>query len=268
MRVAHMSSGARVMDGRFAIPSHISPQWAFGSSAGDGVRVCVIDSGVGVDPETGIAPQERMAVREIAEDVFSVEPDELGDVAGHGTAVAGIVRQIAPRAEISSVRMLGPGLGGSGGALLAALQWAIEQRFHVVNLSLSTRREQYKQALHDLADAAYFADVALVSSAHNSPVSSFPWQFASVLSVGSHAGSDDYFEVSPQPPVEFFGRGIDVTVDWNDGSRRTVSGNSFATPQISGYLALVRGEHPHLRTSECKFILGALARNVHTEGIE
>lgn len=265
MHVAYMSSGARVADSRYAIPSQITPEWAFGYAGGRGVRVCVIDSGVATIPELGIRPSACMAVREVGHDAFAVEEDDLGDVAGHGTAVAGIIAGIAPHAALSSIRMLGPGLGGAGGALLAALRWAIEQRFHVVNLSLSTRREQYKQALHDLADAAYFADVSLVSSAHNSPVSSFPWLFASVVSVGSHDGEDDFFEVSPRPPVEFFGRGIDVPVNWNDGSRRTVSGNSFATPQIAGYLALIRGEHPHLRTSECKFVLGALARNVQRE---
>jgi subtilisin len=271
MNVAYMSNGASVPGLRFDIPSELSPDWAFGNAEGEGVRVCIVDSGVNAIAQLGTNPVAAYAAHGVdrgvdGQDLFTIERDDLGDVAGHGTAVAGIIHQIAPRAEITSVRILGPGLGGAGGALLAALQWAIEQGFHVVNLSLSTRREKYKQALHDLADAAHFADVALVSSAHNSPVASFPWRFASVFSVGSHAWADARFEVSPQPPVEFFGRGLEVPVNWSDGLSRTVTGNSFATPHISGYLALIRAAHPDLRTNECRFVLSAVARNVLTGG--
>ena len=51
----------------------------------------------------------------------------------------------------------------------------------------------------------------LVASAHNLPVESYPWRFASVLSVGSHDRADplDFF-YNPEPPVEFFARGVDI----------------------------------------------------------
>ena len=116
----------------------------------------------------------------------SVVTDEEGDVSGHGTACGGIVRAIAPECELHAVRVLGPDLTGTGKALLAGLEWAVRQGFDVINMSLSTRKRAFADVLRELADDAYFQRSLLVCSAHNATVESFPWRFASVVSVGSH----------------------------------------------------------------------------------
>ena len=41
---------------------------------------------------------------------------------------------------------------------------------------------------------------------------------------------------NPAPPVEFFARGVDVEVAWAGGGTLRSTGNSFATPHISGHL--------------------------------
>ncbi len=52
-----------------------------------------------------------------------VADDDLeGDLCGHGTACAGLIRSIAPEAEIYSVQVLGAGFKGSGGVLVAGLR--------------------------------------------------------------------------------------------------------------------------------------------------
>src|SRR4029077_12392039 len=117
------------------------------------------------------------------EDGAAIVGDDLeGDVCGHGTACAGIVRSLAPEAEIHSVRVLGPGFTGGGNILLFGLRYAIEQGFDVVNLSLSTTKKDYATVLQELADSAYFQRTVLVASAHNMPVESYPWRFSSVIS--------------------------------------------------------------------------------------
>ena len=75
-------------------------------------------------------------------------------------------------------------------------------------MSLSTTKRELAESLHELADLAYFQKTMLVASAHNLPVESYPWRFASVLSVGSHDRAEplDFF-YNPEPPVEFFARG-------------------------------------------------------------
>src|SRR5262249_39417851 len=159
-------------------------------------------------------------------------------------------------AEISSMRVLGAGFTGSGPVMLAGLRWAVEQRFDVINMSLSTTKRQYSEALHDLADRAFFQRTTIVASAHNMEIHSWPWRFASVISVGSHEGSDPQaFFYTPEPPVEFYARGVDVEVAWLGGSVIRTVGNSFATPHLTGICALMLAKHPGLTPFGLKSLL-------------
>jgi subtilisin family serine protease len=55
---------------------------------------------------------------------------------------------------------------------------------------------------------------------------------------------------------------VDVEVAWANGSTLRGSGNSFATPHISGICALIRAKHPRLTPPEVKTLLGLTANNV------
>lgn len=249
-------------------PAVVDRDWAWGGATGAGVRVAIVDSGV----ERG-----HPLVGEVEQAVFVsgapgtepvIEVDEEGDGVGHGTACAGIVRSLAPECTLVSVRVLGGGWTGSGRLLIAGLTWAIEQGIEVVNMSLSTTKRELAAVLHELADTAYFNRTQLVAAAHNMPVESYPWRFSSVLSVGSHELDDPraYF-YNPTPPVEFFARGLEVEVPWLGGSTVRSTGNSFATPHMSGLCALVRSKHPELTPFQVKSVLYLTANNVaRTDG--
>lgn len=262
IRFAHTSLGDKVSSAVIAAPDDISRDWAWGGSTGRGVRVCVVDSGIeAAHPLVG-GRAELFAVEETPEG-WAVRPDDAGDLAGHGTACAGIIRALAPGCELTSVRVLARNLRGNGDALMTALEWAVAQRFPVVNVSLSTRKEALKERLHDLADAAFFAGVTFVSSAHNSPVISYPWRFPSVISVGSHDVRDpEYLELNPAPPVDFFAPGVNVPVAWPGGGTKVVSGNSFATPHVAGLCARILAKHPGFRTPQLRHVLAAVADNL------
>jgi subtilisin family serine protease len=244
-------------------PERVTRDWAWGGSDGSGARVCILDSGVEAGHPLVGDVEEAVAVTVGEGDEVEIVPDGEGDLCGHGTACAGIVRSLAPGCSISSVRVLGAGYTGSGPVLLAGLRWAIERGFDVINMSLSTTKRQLAPELHDLADVAYFRRTMLVASAHNMPVESFPWRFASVVSVGSHEQSEPLaFFYNPTPPVEFFARGVDVDAAWLGGGRLRVSGNSFATPHMAGICALVVGKHPDLTPFQLKSVLYLVADNV------
>ncbi|MFI6484534.1 S8 family serine peptidase [Nonomuraea sp. NPDC050663] len=265
-RIAHVSRGAAMDSSQLALPCEITREWAWGSSKGSGVRVCLIDSGVdATHPGLGGPVTPLTVAGEPGDDGVErlrVVPDTEVDQVGHGTACAGVIRAVAPDCDLTSVRVLGSGLRGSGEVLLTALSWAIDQGFDLVNLSLSTRRTEYKEALHDLVDHACFAGVTIVASAHNRPVRSYPWNFAGVVSVGSHNKLDgEYLEANPEPPVEFFARGVAVEVPQPGGGRSRLSGNSFATPHITGMCARILGHHPGLSTGQLKYVLAAIADN-------
>ncbi len=244
-------------------PERVDREWAWGGSTGAGIRVCILDSGI----EAGhplVGELEGAVAVSIGEDGETVvEEDSEGDLCGHGTACAGIVRALAPEARLFSVRVLGGGYTGSGRVLLAGLRWAVEQGFDVVNMSLSTTKQEFASTLHELADSAYFRRTVLVASAHNMPVESFPWRFASVISVGSHEGSEPLeLFYNPAPPVEFFARGVDIEVAWLGGGTIRASGNSFATPHVAGVCALVLAKHPELTPFQLKSVLHLTAANV------
>jgi subtilisin len=244
-------------------PERVTREWAFGGSTGDGARVCILDSGVDAGHPSVGELESAVAVSLGEDEETVVEEDTVGDVSGHGTACAGIVRALAPEARISSVRVLGAKFTGSGGILLAGLRHAIEQGFDVINMSLSTTKKPFASVLHELADSAYFKRTVLVASAHNMPVESYPWRFSSVISVGSHEEPDPLaFFYNPSPPVEFFGRGVNVEVPWSGGRTLTVSGNSFATPHLSAICALILAKHPELTPFQLKSVLYLTATNV------
>lgn len=227
--------------------------------------MCIVDSGVDGDhPRVG-GVTDAVAVSESPDGDLVVTADEDGDAYGHGTACAAIVRQLAPDCELGSVRVLGGELTGAGPILLRGLDWAIEQGFEVINLSLSTTKSRFIEKLHELADRAYFKGSLLVASAHNMPVESFPWRFPAVISVGSHSGHGHHeYYVNPDPPVEFVAPGVDLDLAWLGGGTIQATGNSFATPYIAGLAALVLAKHPGLRPFEVKTALRCASSNVRS----
>ena len=257
---------ARALRGARRWPDRVDREWAIGGADGAGVTVCIVDSGIDDHPLVGGVDRSVAVSVDEAGEVL-IEVDEAGDVCGHGTACAGIVRSLAPACGLVSVRVLGEGFVGSGPALIEGLRWAVTEGFDVINMSLSTTKQRFVSDLHQLADAAYFRRSLIVASAHNMPVRSYPWRFASVVSVASHDLPDPLAYLrNPEPPVEFFAKGIDVEVAWTDGSTLVASGNSFATPHITAICALMRSKHPDLTPAEVKTLLGLTAMNVEADG--
>lgn len=248
----------------------LTPEWAWGDSTGLGVRVAVVDSGVEHDhPALDDCVRGGVVViyDEEAENNVRIEPDDQpSDFAGHGTACAEIIHAIAPQAEIYSVRVLGKDMHGRAIQFAAGLDWATEHAMQVINLSLSTSKEEYFGLFHDLVDQAYFKNVNLVSAVNNIPAPSYPSLYSSVISVAAHAGHDPFiYYYNPSPPVEFGAPGIDVEVAWNNKQYVISTGNSFAAPHIAGIVALIRAKHMELTPFQVKTVLLACAANTHRE---
>jgi subtilisin family serine protease len=237
-------------------------EWAWGGSTGAGVTVAIIDSGLeATHPALRGRVVESVAV-EMVDGEPKVVPDPGVDLFGHGTACGGIILGLAPEAELVSVRVLGADLRGKGAAFAAGLEWAIERRVNIANLSLSSKSEALYPTFHELADDAYFQNVALVSAANNVPGASYPSLFSSVFSVAAHGEPEpERFYYNPVPPVEWGAWGVDVPIAWKDGGTTVATGNSFAAPHIAGLVARIVSKHPGLTPFELKAVLAAIADN-------
>jgi subtilisin len=246
----------------------IDKDWAWGGASGAGVTVAVVDSGVdATHPDVGTVGRAiALQWDREAEEVVSAEgPHE--DMFGHGTACAGIIRRAAPEATIWSVRVLGSRLTGKGVVFAAGLRWAIREGARVVNLSLSTGREDYFGLFHEIADEAAFAGAVLVCAANNVPAPTYPAQFSSVISVAAHDGQDPFaLDANPAPPTDFGAPGIDIRVPWLSGSTIVSTGNSFAAPHVTGLVARLLSKHPDLTPYEVKTVLRSVASNATAPG--
>jgi subtilisin family serine protease len=203
--------------------------------------------------------------REAEEVLYEEGPHE--DLYGHGTSCAGIVRRAAPQARLTSIRVLGERLSGKGMVFAAGLRWAIQNGCRVVNLSLSTGRDDYFGIFHEIADEAAFAGTILVCATNNVPAPTYPGQFSSVISVAAHDGNDPFsIDANPAPPVDFGAPGIDIEVPWQNGGTIVATGNSFAAPHVTGLVARILSKHPHLTPYEVKCVLRAISSNAEAGG--
>jgi subtilisin family serine protease len=123
------------------------------------IRVAVIDSGVhadhphigGVSGGIGIDGDGR------------VDPDYV-DRLGHGTAVAAVIREKAPAAELFCIKVFDRELAATGKALVAAIEKAIEHHAAIINLSLGTQNRDYEAALVSVIDEAVKAGVIVIAA--------------------------------------------------------------------------------------------------------
>jgi len=249
----------------------IDREWAWGGSTGRGVRVGVVDSGIEHDHPAVAGSVHGGCVIEFdpqSENQVRIKPDEEPkDIFGHGTACAGIIHGLAPEAELYSIRVISGDLTGKAMQFAQGIRWAIEHGMDVVNMSLSTSREEFYGLFHELADDAYFHNILLVSAVNNIPAPSYPSLYSSVVSVAAHEGHDPFtYYYNPAPPVEFGAPGIDVEVAWLDKSYSVSTGNSFAAPHIAGIIALIQSKHPELTPFQVKTVLLACASNAKAGG--
>jgi len=243
---------------------------ALGEATGKGVLVAILDTGIdGTHPDLQGAvvrsvevvtyPQPRVV------DLPPGRPAKQLDPVGHGTACAGIIHQLAPEAELLSVRVIGAGAVGTGEQFVRGLQWVLEQRaprVPLVNLSLGTIEERFAAPLRRLVDQAYCNDVALVAAANNMGAVSYPAQFASLIAVDNQGFADPLlFHFQRGRPSELVARGVYVKAPKSGGGYQLWTGSSFACPHISAVVARLLSINPRLTPFQVKTLLHVLRAN-------
>jgi len=229
------------------------------------LEVAVVDSGMdAAHPDLAGRVVEQFAVEVDAERRPRLVPVALGsnnDSYWHGTAVGGIIAGLAPNVSLVDIRVLGADNRATSEGLLKGLAYAIERGSRIVNLSLAAA-DSSKAALFELLEKAYYADQIVVAARRNFPAAGDGWPAALSACIG--VGRETFERASQfhwwkRNPVEIFGRGEDVVVAVPGGGYTTTFGTSFATPAISGLVALLLGAEPELGPTEIKAVLKAHA---------
>jgi thermitase len=219
---------------------------------GYNVKVAVIDTGVDL---THPALQEALAPQSewwdfVDNDPIPQEEGTFADVGyGHGTNVAGIIRQIAPRATILPIRVLGPDGGGDVANVAAGIQWAMTRGAKVINLSLGS--EKSLKAVEEVIKQATAKGILVVASTGNTGDSKVTWPASSAaeaknllrMSVTSVDASDRKSSFATYgASVELSAPGEMVYGPAPDLTMAAWSGTSQAAPMASGALALALGQ--------------------------
>jgi subtilisin family serine protease len=257
-----LESAAEATEAMRDLWAAIRPEAIWSGRTGRGVRVAVVDSGIDTE-HPDLKGKVKESVEAVAEDgKIDFRPSTSGDQAGHGTACAGIIASVAPEAELYSVKVLGPKASGSGDMFLVGLDYAIKQKFKVINLSLGTTKRDFFAPLHELLDRAYQSGCIVVSAANNLPYPSYPSIFSSsVVSVVKRSGGDPFnFGYRYGQVIEVVAPGVEVTTTWPGGGYRQLTGNSFACPYIVGIIALIVEAYPNLTPFQIKSILFTIAQ--------
>jgi subtilisin family serine protease len=90
--------------------------------------------------------------------------DDFVDRLGHGTAVAAVIREKAPDAELFAVKVFDRHLSATAQALCVAIRWARLVRVNIINLSLGTANPDHEAALATEVDAAIQARIVVVAA--------------------------------------------------------------------------------------------------------
>lgn len=252
------------------------------SNLGLGVKVAVIDTGVDLEHPS---LKEALAPRDEWRDFYGDDdyPAEEGELFvdagyGHGTSVAGIVRQVAPRAEILPLRVLGPNGQGEAADLVEAIVWAVDHGADVINLSLGSAN--HLQAVDAALRYAAAKGVFVISStgdagdgekkvaypASRSHLSKEAPQLLSVTSVDRN-DARSIFATYHQTKVEISAPGESVFGPAPDERKVAWSGTSMSAPMASGALALALGESLRVPRSTLTEELKAQSKDIYEDGL-
>jgi hypothetical protein len=209
----------------------------FAEFTGRGVRVAIIDSGVN---------PAHPHVEGVAGGVY-LNPDGESpnylDYVGHGTAVAGAIREKAPEALLYAVKVFDQSLRTSAETILRAIEWAIENGMNVVNLSLGTTNQSHRERFEQAVARAARSNVVLVAAREMNGQMSLPGclPFPPVIGVGLdwECPRETYRCVIERSRPTFFASGYPRSIP-GVPQQRNLNGVSFAVANMTGFVARAR----------------------------
>lgn len=206
----------------------------FAGRTGRGRRVAVIDSGIAAGhPHVG----------EVAGGVSLLENDEdpsdYRDRIGHGTAVAGAIREKAPDAELLAVRIFDRELSATGEVLARAMRWAADHGAQLINLSLGTPNEERRELLAEALQYATSRGAIVIAAAEHDGAALYPGALDGAVGVlldSSCARDELHVLDAATASIRVAASGYPRPIP-GVPAERNFSGLSFAVANATGLLA-------------------------------
>ncbi|MBT2641758.1 S8 family serine peptidase [Bacillus sp. ISL-41] len=246
---------------------------------GKGVKVAIIDTGVDSAHEDLTVKAGKCTLDEsISQDACK---QSFLDENGHGTHVAGIIAAknnnvgivgVAPGAEIFAVKALDGEGNGTTSTIMAGIEWAISQRVHIINMSLTTPYSD--MGIKSMVDKANQNGILVIAAAGNEGSFSggdetvmYPAKYESVMAVSSVDKSNRRVSTSSTGyEVEIAAPGEIIYSTIPSGGYGTMSGTSMAAPFVAGIAALYKEKYPGYTNKQIRSLLQKNARDLGTAG--
>ncbi|MFZ5979538.1 MAG: S8 family serine peptidase [Candidatus Zixiibacteriota bacterium] len=230
-------------------------------TTGANVTVAVIDGGV-EDTHSFLTGKVSTGYDYIDDDNYAF--DEAGGFnTGHGTFVAGIIHLVAPDAQIKAYRITSPLGEGNGFTLAKAIEQAVMDGCNIINLSVVLTNEHF--AVRDAIDFARTQGVSVITAAGNafSEAPVYPAANNNNLAVAAI----DTFNIlagfsSYGSHVDVCAPGTNIYSAYKDDGYAWWNGTSFATPFVSGQMALLKQLHPQASVSQLENAIQSSATNI------
>ncbi|OIQ79415.1 extracellular serine proteinase precursor [mine drainage metagenome] len=242
-------------------------RYTYPDSAGAGVSVYVVDTGVSPNPTFG----NRLASG------FTAYTDGYGttDCNGHGTHVAGTVAStlygVAKAATVVPVRVLNCSGSGSTSTVITGLDWIAAHHSvgspGVVNMSMSG---PLSTALNTAVAGLVADGLTVVVAAGNNDANSCsasPSSAPAALTVGATDQADMRASFSDWGPcLDLFAPGVSIVSlsATSPASNVTMSGTSMAAPHVAGIAALYLGVYPAATPDQVDAAVTGAAEHVVT----
>ncbi len=212
---------------------------AFANMTGRDVRVAIIDSGVNPAHPHVVGVASGVCIN------ADGQSQNYLDYAGHGTAVAGAIREKAPEALLHAVKVFDQHLRTNAETIIRAIDWAIENEMQVVNLSLGTVNEAHRERFEQVVARAAERNIILVAAREMNGQPSLPGCLPSVIGVALdwECPRETYrCAIADSRPV-FFASGYPRSIP-GVPPERNLAGISFAVANMTGFVARARQAFP------------------------
>ena len=216
-------------------------QTAEKKAQGKKIRVALVDSGI--DDSEDIDVKERKNFVPGQEGISPV----YEDCTGHGTAVAGIIAAkdnktgitgVNPDVELYSARVLDENNQARVSQIIAAIDWAVEKKVDILNLSLGTAKDS--EALHRAIRRAAGHDILVIAAAGNGKTVEYPAAYEETVAVGSVGTDGKVSENSARgSSLELVAPGEQILSTGMLGGLMTCGGTSLAAPHVTGVASLL-----------------------------